>query len=105
MVGNSLGLQPSDGALINFAIIVLWDFAADDETVESTAIRYNNEIDTLAKERGLFHRFVYMNYAHTSQDPIAGYGEEVKSKLQTVSKKYDSQGIFQKAVPGGFKLF
>jgi hypothetical protein len=35
---------------------------------------------------------------------IAGYGEESVSKLRATSKKYDPEGLFQKAVPGGFKL-
>lgn len=48
---------------------------------------------------------MYMNYAYTSQDPIGSYGEENKAELQRVSNRYDPQGLFQKGVPGGFKLF
>ncbi|KAF7879031.1 hypothetical protein EAF04_000231 [Stromatinia cepivora] len=33
-----------------------------------------------------------------------GYGDEMKSSLQAVSKKYDPEGFFQTVVPGGFKI-
>lgn len=61
--------------------------------------------ENLLKERGLYIPYQYLNYADISQDPIGGYGEEIKAKLQAASKKYDPEGVFQKQVPGGFKVF
>ncbi|KAJ8129084.1 hypothetical protein O1611_g4550 [Lasiodiplodia mahajangana] len=49
--------------------------------------------------------YVYMNYASEDQDVIKSYGGENKKFLQETSKKYDPEGLFQKGVPGGWKLF
>ena len=45
-----------------------------------------------------------MNYAWRGQMVIDGYGEDNKRFLKEVSEKYDPDGVFQKAVVGGFKL-
>jgi len=49
--------------------------------------------------------FKFLNYSSQFQDPISSYGEENKKRLQAVSIKFDPEGLFQKSVPGGFKLF
>jgi hypothetical protein len=48
--------------------------------------------------------YLYLNYADGFQKPIAAYGEESVRFLQGVSRKYDGNGVFQKAVKGGFKI-
>ena len=54
---------------------------------------------------GLLHEFEYLNYADSSQDPIASYGADNVERLRATSRKYDPHGVFQKQVPGGFKLW
>ena len=103
--GNSQGLDPSDGPLVNILLGSSWTEAADDKLVNETASKFIAGVETLAREKGIHHRFVYLNYADKTQDPIDGYGEANKERLQAVSRKYDPQGLFQKGVPGGFKLF
>ena len=49
--------------------------------------------------------YIYWNYAFSDQDPLLSYGKENVEKLRNVSKKYDPDGMFQTACPGGFKLF
>jgi len=49
-------------------------------------------------------RYIYTNYAADFQDPMTGYGLRSLAFMREVSRKYDPQGIFQKQVPGGFKL-
>ena len=103
--GNSLGLHPSaDGPLIICLLTISWNSAADDATVAQVGRGLINQIDQASRSRGLFHRFKYLNYADADQDPIAGYGPEVRARLRTVSGKYDPLGFFQRAMPGGFKL-
>lgn len=46
----------------------------------------------------------YLNYADASQDPLASYGAENVRFLKEVAVKYDPQEVFQKLVPGGFKI-
>jgi hypothetical protein len=55
--------------------------------------------------RGTAVPYKFLNYASQFQDPIGSNGAGNKKKLQEVSSKYDPEGLFQKAVPGGFKLF
>lgn len=49
--------------------------------------------------------FKYLNYAYKTQEPIKGYGHANVAKLKAASKKYDPAGVFQKLVPGGYKLW
>jgi len=53
---------------------------------------------------GVWNEFIYLNYAAPWQKPITSYGQANKNFLQSVSKEYDPNSLFQKAVPGGFKL-
>ena len=103
--GNSQGLDPSDGPLVNVLLGSSWTEAVDDELVNEIASKFIADVEILAREKGVYHRFVYLNYADRTQSPIDGYGEANKARLQAVSRKYDPQGLFQKGVPGGFKLF
>ncbi|KAK8076221.1 FAD binding domain-containing protein [Apiospora phragmitis] len=50
-------------------------------------------------------RWLYLNYCDPSQNPLASYGAEAVERLKVVSRKYDPEGVFQKRVPGGFKIF
>lgn len=58
----------------------------------------------VARNMGMLHKFVYLNYANQAQDPIATYGQENVANLRAAAKKYDPRGVFQRQVPGGFKL-
>lgn len=103
--GSSLGLDDSDGNLFNLLLGVSWDASADDARIERQSKELFEKAEVEAKKLGLYNKYVYLNYAASWQDPISGYGTANKARLQTVSKKYDPRGVFQKQVPGGFKLF
>lgn len=104
--GNSLGLNPSsDGALVLCLISATWDLDLDDAQIEGTAKTLYATIVEAAKAQGLFNDWVYLNYAGDFQDPIGGYGAKNRAQLQAASRKYDPRQVFQKNVPGGFKLF
>jgi hypothetical protein len=59
---------------------------------------------TAAQTLGVDDPYLYLNYAASWQDPINSYGPASVANLQAVSRKYDPSGVFQKQVPGGFKL-
>ena len=61
-------------------------------------------IDGYAAERDLKRDLVYLNYAGRNQDPLGSYGADELAQLRRVAAKYDSRGVFQRRVPGGFKL-
>ena len=103
--GDSLGLDPSDGPLVLCQVSISWSLASDDSRIYSTERKFFDEIDEASKAAGLFNRFKYLNYAAPWQKPIDGYGPKNKAYLQAVSRKYDPKGMFQKGVPGGYKLF
>ncbi|KAF2430559.1 FAD-binding domain-containing protein [Tothia fuscella] len=101
--GNSLGLD-DQGDLI----IVLCSSgsrrAADDMTINLAMKGFINKATQKARDAGVYSSYIYLNYAAEFQDPIAGYGESNRAQLIAVSEKYDPIQLFQKQVPGGFKL-
>ena len=102
---NSLGLKAEDGPLVSILLLNWWKNASDDEVVIRTFKDVVRRIDEDAGKRGTAVSYKYMNYAYGFQDPIGSYGEDERRKLQEVSRKVDPEGVFQKGVPGGFKLF
>ncbi|PQE08956.1 oxidoreductase FAD-binding protein [Rutstroemia sp. NJR-2017a WRK4] len=103
--GNSTGLDTSGGSLVLCVLTYSWEDASDDEAMNGAAKLFIEEVDRLSSDAGLFNRYKYVNYSAGYQDPISGYGDEMKAKLQAISKKYDPEGFFQMNVPGGFKIF
>ncbi|KAF2119054.1 hypothetical protein BDV96DRAFT_487952 [Lophiotrema nucula] len=102
--GNSLGTTPADGNSVVLLITALWNSTASDALVEQTAGKMVKDANAIAQKMGLLKRFQYINYADPSQDPIASYGEQNVQYLLAASQKYDPKGVFQRKVPGGFKL-
>ena len=102
---NVLGLDQDHGGLVVVGVAVGWTNESDDALVTQVAQQIIAEIDEQAKELGEFFDFIYLNYAMNWQNVIGSYGAENVATLQKVSKKYDPNGVFQKGVPGGYKLF
>ena len=80
-----------------------WKDPKDTTAIEAVALDLIKDIDLAAHRDGLETGYIYLNYAHAGQN-VFGEGERKRS-LQVISKKYDPEGIFQRCVPGGFKLF
>ncbi|KAL9020281.1 MAG: hypothetical protein Q9185_002461 [Variospora sp. 1 TL-2023] len=80
-----------------------WNDSEDSAAVEATALKLIDSIDSEARACGMDTGYIYLNYAHTGQN-VFGEGQR-KERLREISRKYDPEGIFQRAVPGGFKLF
>lgn len=57
-----------------------------------------------AASEGALTDWVYMNYAHPSQNPLGGYGVENVAFMKNIAARYDPEGFMQRRVPGGFKL-
>ena len=102
--GNSLGLDASDGDLVNVLLTVQWMQKSDDAAINKAAQGLFTQAEAASKALGTYNPYLYLNYAADFQNPIAGYGAASVTNLQTVSKKYDPGQLFQKQVPGGFKL-
>ncbi|KAI0001221.1 FAD-binding domain-containing protein [Xylariaceae sp. FL0662B] len=102
--GNAMAIPPSDGPLFVLLINPIWVRPEDDDRIYTAVGNFVAELRRLAAEKGLLHRYIFTNYGFEKDDIFTGYGEESLSKLKVTSKKYDPEGIFQKGVPGGFKL-
>lgn len=103
--GNVLGLDCSNGPLVNVLLLTYWADKRDDERVAGFMQEALRRIAQNADTRGQLVPYIYWNYAFSHQDALQSYGEENVRKLQEASKKYDPEGVFQEACPGGFKLF
>lgn len=103
--GNSLGIDPLDGPLMSILLLSFWQNKEDDDKIHSIFKGVIEAVDQDAVTRGTAVPYKYMNYAAPFQDPIETYGKENKAKLQATSMKYDPEGLFQKGVSGGWKLF
>ncbi|KAI1172034.1 oxidoreductase FAD-binding protein [Nemania sp. FL0916] len=102
---NSLGLTPGERDSVFGLVTVGYDNSADDSIVQSAVQAIVNKHIQILRKKNLYNPFQYLNYADISQDPFTSYGKQNKARLQAASLKYDPSGVFQKRVPGGFKLF
>lgn len=102
--GNVLGITDEDGPLLLINNAIRWSYIKDDNTVKDAGNKIINRAVTLAKKRGVDHRFIYQNYANRSQDVFAGYGEKNKMRLMEIRKKYDPNKLFARLQPGYFRL-
>jgi hypothetical protein len=102
--GNSHGLSPSDGSLIMALLCPVWDSPSDDSRVMEACNDWIREVEEDAKEKGLGHRYIFPNYGWLGQAVLEGYGDSSLKKLKKTAEKWDRDGFFQKAVPGGYKL-
>lgn len=102
--GNSLGLDASDGDLVNVLLTVQWKLATDDAKVNAAAKDLFTKAEAATKAAGTYNPYLYLNYAAPWQKPINGYGAQSVADLRAVSDRYDPRKLFQNQVPGGFKL-
>jgi hypothetical protein len=102
--GNVLGLDRATTNQVLFLFFVQWDDAADDANLQQAASTLINQVSEFTQSKGKSNEFIYLNYALQNQDPLGGYGAENLAKIMVASKKYDPHGVFQKLVPGGYKI-
>ncbi|CAI7594536.1 unnamed protein product [Penicillium viridicatum] len=101
--GNALGLDSSHVYLC-YAEVVEWIGSAYDEIVASWVEETTYKINNATQKAGLYDAFNYMGDAAGFQSIFPGYGAENHQKLRDIAKKYDSGGVFQTLMPGGFKV-
>ncbi|KAI4934725.1 hypothetical protein J4E85_002583 [Alternaria conjuncta] len=105
---NSLGFQPEEMPekdLVFLQIIFTFEDVTATEGFEEALKDLVKLVEGLTKEEGVFHRYKYLNFAASFQDPLGSYGGVELERMRKVARKYDTTGVFQTQVPGGFKLF
>jgi hypothetical protein len=85
---------------------IYWPLSSDSAKVHAAIEKLQADIEEVARGEGILGRFQYVNYATTAwqRDAIRGYGEGEVRRLKSVARKYDPGCVFQKRVPGGFKI-
>ncbi|KAI5917428.1 putative FAD-binding oxidoreductase [Camillea tinctor] len=100
--GNALGLEPV--AQTWFHTDMGWWFPEDDDASHSAIRSLTDEVEAAAKDQDVYLPYLFMNDASAGQDVIKHYGMDNWRKLKEVQWKYDPRAVFQRLVPGGFKL-
>ncbi|KAF2805035.1 FAD-binding domain-containing protein [Mytilinidion resinicola] len=102
--GNVLGL---DSVLSN-SILWLGQVSVDTDDQHTIAepkiVAWKDAIEKFAIERAGNVPWRYLNYSDASQKPLTSYGADNVKFMGEVAAKYDPEGVFQRKVPGGFKL-
>jgi hypothetical protein len=83
---------------------ISWQGAEQDALFQAAGASLVNRIRDYAKSIKADNPYLYLDYADSTQDPLTGYGKENVNKMKAAAKKYDPLGVFQKLVPGGFKI-
>jgi len=103
-VDNVYGLGDTGVPWISFLLI----FGTKHERHNTELIAVQKSIcakvQAEAERRGIYHPFLFSNYAGEWQDVVGSYGEETLKSLSEVAKVYDPEQVFQHLQSGSFKL-
>jgi FAD/FMN-containing dehydrogenase len=103
--GNVLGLERfGDDVLCLYQPYMSWQGAEQDALFQQAGQDLVDRIRAYAESIGADSPYLYLDYADITQDPLASYGAKNVKKMKEAAKKYDPSEVFQKLVPGGFKI-
>ncbi|KAJ4347420.1 hypothetical protein N0V95_005469 [Ascochyta clinopodiicola] len=102
--GNVLGMDRYSENFIMYQSYLSWSEAKDDELFIRLGIMLTNGIQKFVADKGTAVDYLYLNYADKDQDPLSAYGADKVTFMKAVAQKYDPFGIYQKLLPGGFKI-
>lgn len=103
--GNPLGFDPAaKGTYLAWAEVVEWTGSQYDDAVYAWVQNTTWSIANATQKAGLWDAFNYMGDAAKFQNIYDGYGSANKKSLVQISKRYDPTRLFQRLLPGGFKL-
>ncbi|KAL2870596.1 FAD-binding oxidoreductase [Aspergillus lucknowensis] len=102
--GNALGLDASK-VYLAYAEVVEWTGVGYDEIVMQWVEETTYAINNATQKAGLYDAFNYIGDAAGFQSIFPGYGAENHRRLVETAQKYDPTAVFQKLMPGGFKVY
>ncbi|KZM24384.1 flavin adenine dinucleotide binding [Ascochyta rabiei] len=102
--GNALGMERYSENFIMYQSYLSWSEAKDDELFMNLGVMLTDGIQKFAADKGTAVDYLYLNYADKDQDPLSAYGADKVSFMKMVAQKYDPLGVYQKLLPGGFKI-
>ncbi|KAL1634104.1 hypothetical protein SLS58_010802 [Diplodia intermedia] len=104
--GNAIGLE-SDSPLTLANVATSWTNAEEDDAIYASRERFLARSRASAQELGVFHKYVYMNYADSERDDVfSGYDEQNVERLKEIQRSVDPEGVFTRdgLCTGYFKL-
>ncbi|KAK5049834.1 hypothetical protein LTR84_003952 [Exophiala bonariae] len=102
--GNVYPFQAGHRKWLVLMLGVGWMGQENSEKVYSAQKRLVGRIRAEAIERGLYHPFLFANYAAHWQDVIGSYGPQNVKFLTQVSEEYDPDQVFQRLHQGSYKI-
>ncbi|KIW80157.1 hypothetical protein Z517_06772 [Fonsecaea pedrosoi CBS 271.37] len=102
--GNVLGLDSVNRNSILWVGSVGFQNAAYQQAAHDAVSAYARNLESYAQSRNGNVAFRYINYADKDQNPLKSYGSTNVNFIKRVATKYDPTGVFQKQVPGSFKV-
>ena len=102
--GNVLGLENEKRDLVVVLIHTTWGDPAQSNEIKQSMEKFIRQAQELARKMDVYHPYLYLNYAESFQDVMSSYGTESMDFMLKTSQKYDPIQLWQKRVPGGFKL-
>ena len=103
---DSLGPIQTQGNIV----FVHWALSVDSSqgehfaAIQSAVQKLFKDTNTKAKQWGVYRSYIQPTYAEAWQNPFHVRSEGTLKELREASKIYDPNQVFQKQVPGGFKL-
>ncbi|CAE6505959.1 unnamed protein product [Rhizoctonia solani] len=91
--GNVLGLKPAFDPLIIVSYQFTWASSGDDRKVYAVIDKLMATSMDIARAQGRLDRYIYLNYAGTSQQPLQSYGATQIDFLRKVKAKYDPNRV------------
>ncbi|KIK52949.1 hypothetical protein GYMLUDRAFT_179541, partial [Collybiopsis luxurians FD-317 M1] len=102
---NPSCLKQETGDLWVMVITTDWLDPADDKVMNTNAETLLEWAEDEARKRGLFHPFIYPNYASGSQSVMErSTSPEALRKMGVISRMYDPKGVLNELWRGGFKI-
>ncbi|KAM0558281.1 hypothetical protein ACHAPJ_004975 [Fusarium lateritium] len=103
--GNVMGVERHKSNGILFLAVVMANTPEQEAFARPKVQAWIQEVREFAATiEGGNLEWTYLNYADKSQDPLGSYGAENIKKMKDAAAKYDPEQVFQKLVPGGFKI-
>ncbi|KAE9390898.1 FAD-binding domain-containing protein [Gymnopus androsaceus JB14] len=98
-------LLESDDDLAVVCFLISWKDGANDNVMSQATSKLGAWGEDLARQRGIFNKFVYLNYANDEQSVYTrSVSKEDLLRMKKVKGIYDSDNVLGQLWKGGFKL-
>ncbi|KAH7136045.1 hypothetical protein B0J11DRAFT_502841 [Dendryphion nanum] len=105
---NSMPFPPTSSphtTLVLGLVSIYWPLESDSAHIHAAVKTLLSAIEQVAKKERVLVEYKYLNYATALwQKPIRSYGMNEFRMLKKIARTYDPGEVFQRQVPGGFKL-